>query len=60
MCQNAKCRVRALELGRCRRCGEVVCASCGFQRLGAVEHDGAFCAQEGVFHERSVASELRP
>ena len=60
MCQNAKCRVKALELGRCARCGEIACMSCGFRTLGGVRHDGAFCHTEGIFHETSVESELRP
>lgn len=60
MCQNTKCRVRALELGRCARCGEIVCTSCGYLARGKAEHDGAFCHQEAVFHETSVDSEIRP
>ncbi len=59
MCANSKCRVRAIELGPCKRCGEMACYSCGYRTLRAVWHDGAFCHVAGVAHESSVDSELR-
>ena len=60
MCANAKCRVDAIELGRCARCGEVACYSCGYQNVRGVWHDGAFCQQAGVFHETTVTPDPRP
>ena len=59
MCANSKCRVDAIELGRCQRCGEVACYSCGYKTLKGVRHDGAFCEAPNVDHETSVDSELR-
>lgn len=59
MCANPKCRVEAIELGRCKRCGEIACYSCGYKTVRAVWHDGAFCQQAEVEHETSVDSELR-
>lgn len=60
MCLNPKCRVDAIQMGRCKRCGEIVCFSCGYQNWRGVWHDGAFCQQAGVPHETNVDSELRP
>lgn len=59
MCANPKCRVDAAVLGNCRRCGEVVCTSCGYRNRRGAAHDGIFCQQSGVDHETSVDSELR-
>ena len=59
MCANPKCRVKAIELGTCKRCGQVACFSCGYKTLRGVWHDGSFCQTAGIFHETSVDSELR-
>ncbi len=59
MCTNAKCHIKAVELGPCKRCGQVACYSCGYKTLRGIWHDGYFCQKEGIFHETSVNSELR-
>ncbi len=59
MCKNPKCRVKAIELGSCKRCGQTTCLSCGYKNISGIYHDGAFCSKPGVFHETSVDSELR-
>ncbi len=59
MCANPKCRVDAIVLGRCKRCSEVACFSCGYRNWRGTWHDGVFCQVEGVQHESSVDSELR-
>ena len=59
MCANSKCRVDAIEVGRCKRCGEIACYSCGYKTVRGVWHDGAFCQVPNVDHETSVDSELR-
>lgn len=60
MCANPKCNVDSIVLGRCKRCGQVACTSCGYKTLRGPWHDGAFCQVEGIFHETAVESELRP
>ena len=59
MCANPKCRVDSIELGRCERCGQVACYSCGYSSRSRIFHDGAFCVVATADHEISVDSELR-
>jgi hypothetical protein len=59
VCANPKCRVNTIEMGRCKRCGQVACYSCGYKNFRGIWHDGPFCQVPGVDRETSVNSELR-
>ncbi len=52
MCANSKCRVEAVVLGTCKRCGKEVCLSCGYKNAKGVWHDGRFCHAEGARTEK--------
>ncbi|MCZ7575068.1 MAG: hypothetical protein M5U01_41495 [Ardenticatenaceae bacterium] len=54
MCANPKCRVDGPVLGRCRRCGEEVCSSCGYRNYQGVWHDGRFCLVANVPVESQI------
>lgn len=51
MCANPKCRVDAAVVGRCKRCGEQVCLSCGYKNARGVWHDGRFCQVKDITKE---------